>query len=284
MTDVSIHLLTTIQGAYKSSLTRLQEESWQVGIRHIFQTSSPDPVGTLPSETDIYPVATSINRDETNWTISGNWRLEAGINDLDVADWLNDQVAPAVIAWIGNSNGLVTPFPSSVFVREINCYPIGSDGKAIPAAPYALGTPVRLVFKSETVADGAGSGNVMPPQTATVLSWRTSQIGAAGRGRIFAPPLDSQGLAAGLMVTNYRNQLATATKTFLEDMQLSNDPIAGIWCNPIVASTIQSGADRVYGPYALINGVRVGDVFDTQRRRRRSITEQYQQLSITNPA
>ena len=145
----NVHLLMTLQGGYTDAT--LAGETWQTGVRWYATNATPTAIGTLP--TDIGPVSDTINRDETNWTISGNWYMSGPASSvLHVDDWLNDQVAPAAASLIAS-----TRFPSMVELRAIRVYPIGNDGKAIPAPPYAAGSPVTLQWKAANAPNGGAS-------------------------------------------------------------------------------------------------------------------------------
>lgn len=149
-----MHLYVVAQGGYKAAASNLATEEWQTGLRYIAAPgSAPDAIGDLPADGDVYPVATTINRDETNWTIQGNWFLEMGTNDLNPGDWLNDQLAPAWQTFFGLSR-----FSSTAYVSRLLVYPINSTGRVAPAVPFSTGTPCTLTFKTEATCDGGGGG------------------------------------------------------------------------------------------------------------------------------
>lgn len=258
-----MHLLTVFQGRYKAAATTLAGETFAFGIRWVAKTAPIDPIGALPSDSDVYPFPATHNRNETNWTIVGNWSLEAGINDLDPADWLHDQLAPAMLTFFGTT-GL---FVDRAFIETIKVYPIGSDGRAMPAPPYSTGTPVTLTMKTETVCDGQSNGNMIPPQVALVASMLTAQIGPSGRGRIFLPALSvSNQMANGTLDATRQAAIVPAVAQWLTGSAIY--PVAaGVEVAPAVVPAAQSAPSV----YALINTVRVDSIFDTQRRRRRSL-------------
>lgn len=261
-----MHLYVTVTGGWKSATGPLAQETWQFGIRYVPTITAPDPIGALPSDNDVYPVAATINRNETNWTITGNWYLEMGVSDLDPADWLHDQIMPAVIALIGGTGF----FSSDMYVTGVRVYPIGADGRVAPAAPFATGTPCLLVPKTDTVADGQVAGQMLPPQVAVVASLRTPQIGPGGRGRIFLPALAvSASSTGGSVNATVRANLAAAVANFLEDSSLDGAPA------PLTRPCIVPAAQSAPSVYAIVSQVRVGSVFDTQRRRRRSVPETF---------
>lgn len=267
-----MHAYVVLGGRYKSGLANLTNEAFQTGVRFVVAPgSAPDVIGTLPADADVYPVAATISRDETNWTIQSNWNLEMGITDLDVGDWLNDQLAPAVVA-LWNSGRL----SSSGYIETIKVYPINSSGIVAPAAPYASGTPATLQFKTSTYCDGGGGSTLMPPQISVVASMRTSQIGRSSRGRMYLPALDAGELQSdGTFGTANATTMAGEVATFLESAALDGGS-SGAWACPAVIP-------GNWTTYALINSVRVGNIYDTQRRRRRGLTETYASDTVTNP-
>ncbi|AXH78404.1 MAG: hypothetical protein [Circular genetic element sp.] len=256
-----VHLLTTFQGSYAAA--RLAEETWQFGIRWRLSTQDADPVGTLP--TDWAPVAATINRTETDWKITGNWRMEGpGPTSFSADDWLNDQVAPAVSALLKTAY-----FSSSALLDRINVYPIGNTGRAIPAPPYASGSPVTLTWNTAARPKGTGNTNNVPLQVTAVASFRTQQVGRRGRGRIYLPVVTATDIVtSGFYDSSKVPVVSKLVAQFLTDASYEDNDPTTIRVNPIV-----TGAP--YSDYALINLVRVGDVFDTQRRRRKSVPEIY---------
>lgn len=268
------HLYLVVAGSYASGQTPLQGEMWQFGVRLLFKPGTgPDPIGPLTDSWDV--VAATIQRTETNWTISSNWTTEGGVSDLDPGDYLNDQAAPAVAEFIDNSF-----IAGPVQVDRLMLYPIGApDGKVIPAPPYLQGSPATLAWTSANPV-GTGTGAFLPPNNSVVVSTRTAQVGRRGRGRFYLPispaSVIGNGAEGGTVTGTTRTAIATAAKTFLEALQINGGGGAAIWINPIV-----TGAP--YTDYALINSVRVGSVVDSQQRRRRSITEVYTPANVTNP-
>lgn len=267
------HLYVVAGGGYVD--TGLAEEEWQVGLRfYAAPGGGPDNLGTLPSSWDV--VASSTARTETNWRIDGNWTCEGGINDLDIGDWLNDQLAPAFATWIGNNF-----IHNIVRLDTIKVYPIGAPtGVVIPAPPYSQGSPVTLAWTSSNPV-GGGSSSALPLQNSVVASHRTSQIGRRGRGRMFFPTASTSIISS---TSGSRGKISSAQctaavamqKALLESVQLDGTS-SGFWVCPAVIGS-------PWTDYALITQVQVGDVVDTQRRRRDSITETRTSDVVDNPA
>lgn len=254
------HLLLLLRGGYTTG--RLQDEVWQCGIRFRVSNTAPDPIGDLPTDVDVanFP----INRTETNWTITGNWTIDLPMGaQFSPDDWLNDQVAPAA-----NTLFAANRFGQALRLFRLDVAPINEFGSYIPAPPFASGTPCSLVWTSSIPA-GTGT-TCSPPQCAVVASLRTAQVGRAGRGRIYLPMIPSGSWldSTGLLTPTNRGNYSAAVAAFLQAVTIDDTGTGGPAVTPIVTG---SG----YQKYATINAVRVGDVVDTQQRRRRQISEQF---------
>lgn len=258
------HLRLDIVGDYVPST--LVGEIWQTSIRLALVFGTVDEVGTLPDNWD--PVAEAISRTEADWTISSNWTIDGPVvGTFDPGDYLNDQAAPAVSTFISNAE-----LSNQVRVRKLRLWPIGSpNGRSVPAVPYATGTPCDLEWTS-SYPIGNQSSTQLPPQNSVVVSLRTLQIGAAGRGRMFLPSSTSALLSGAKIATTPQGDIRDAAVQFMEDLAYGTGPRI----RPIV-----TGGN--FTQYAVVNRVRIGNVMDTQRRRRNAISEVYVDGSPTYP-
>lgn len=261
------HLLLSIIGDWNDSA--LAAESWQVGIRlALVFNGDVDPVATLPNNWS--PVATSINRTETDWTITGNWKVTFGSANFNPDDYLNDQVAPAVTTWAAR-----TATSSKCRVRALKVSPIvAPHGTLEPAPPYAKGSPCLLEWTGAYPV-GGNVAELLPLQNAAVASHRTPQTGRAGRGRAFLPGLTAGAMDGhGHLSSTVTAGLLDAQVTLLEALAYNEGGIDTYAIRPIV-----TGGN--FTKYGLITTVKVGNVMDTQRRRRRSLEETYATGSVS---
>lgn len=252
------HFLLNLEGSYRSGPASGGVEIWQTGVRLIVTTAltEPPPLGTLPS-VDI--VEDIVSRSETAWDIDGIWRGELGVNDFSPSDFLNDQAGPAAQALITNAI-----FASDVQIDALKLYPVSTPAGKIAAPPgYSQGAPVTLAYTG-TKPSGAGSQG-LPPQDAVVASLRTPQTGRRGRGRMYLPPFDRACMSNLVLSSAVATSTAAAMVAFLEALTLDGDT-SGVWVTPIV-----TGAP--YTAYGAVNSVQIGNVIDTQQRRRASIEE-----------
>jgi hypothetical protein len=114
---------------------------------------------------------------------------------------------------------------------------------------------------SDGALPGTGvSSNLLPLQTALVVSLITARPGARGKGRYFLP-MPAMNLGDDYRISEFgQTQMANASQAFLTQ-------IRGEIAAPIVASS--------YGFSSVVLECRVGRVVDTQRSRRRDLDEAY---------
>lgn len=252
-----MHLLLTFSGDY--DYTDLQTEGWQTGIRLALVFDGPvDDVGTLPN--NWAPSATTINRTETDWTITGNWHVTHTVNNFAPDDYLNDQVAPAWTAFLGG-----TPCSSHLKTRQIKLSPIVAPlGKLEPAPPYLSGTPCVLDYTAAYPEGGSGS-NLIPLQNSFAVSLRTPQPGRHGRGRMFLPPTTTASIGThGFLDSTQQANILSSAVAFCEALAYDQTVPGDIHIRPIVTG-------KPFTQYGVISQVRVDNVMDTQRRRRRQL-------------
>lgn len=249
MTDAT-HLYLVLRGNYTFS----SPETWQVGIRWQLEhnASTPDPVGTLKTFTVSDEV---VSRSETNWDIVGDYSCDLGFGSVfRPDDWLNDQVADTL-------RNVVFPHASNkVQLLELHAWPIAADGSVVG------GHTMVLTFTGSKPG-GSNSGNPLPLENSMVVSWTTGRIGRHGRGRIYWPTQPTSDIdATGLFSATPQGDLADTWQTALQDFAVTSGIISSVWCLPVVTG-------KPYVNYALITGLSVGNVVDTQRRRRRQLVE-----------
>lgn len=268
-----LHLLITAEGTYYNAGVLFNGEIWGVTLRCVpILGSTLTPVGELPDNFDV--AAASISDSDTDWVASSNWLLEGGTTDIDPVSMLVDQVKPAFESWVANSM-----MHGQAQLDSLKVYPIGTDGRAIPAPPYALGSPAVLTYTG-THPKGTGSGVMLPLQNAVAVSHRSDQVGRRGQGRMFCPALPAAVLAATTAVTlstTARDAFNARQKALLEDISFVSSNKS--WF-PAVVSNVGSPTTPNFRDYATITAVRTGLVVDTQRRRRNAQVESYAEVSV----
>ena len=113
---------------------------------------------------------------------------------------------------------------------------------------------------------GVAAGEMLPFQCATVISLLTNSATRHGRGRFYLPPLavsqtDQGRVSAAAMIV-----LDTAWTAFFDSLNTS-----GI--TPVVRN-------RTGHVSTTVTSARVGNVIDTQRRRRNKLTEVYTVIAV----
>lgn len=232
-------------------------EHWQFGIRYKLENnlSTPATFGSLPTF-DID--AEAVHRDETDWTIDSSWNAGVGgAGPIAIDDWLNDQLLPAVAAFFTAGQ-----FNEHSYVNSVKVSPITSTGH-VGEGRTAIGT-----FKSPP-PQGTNSSGLLPLENTVVASWSTPVIGPKGRGRIYLPYVSKNQInTAGKLDSGAQSAWLDDTVTFLEATAITSGILSGLWALPIV-----TGGN--YSQFGQVTGARMGDVVDTQRRRRRQEPETY---------
>lgn len=186
-----------------------------------------------------------------------------------------DAVGVIVANWFG---GQTTPTPgitnrASLTVVKVNR--IGTDGHYMDAESreYAV-VPPRPGQSGATTTQ-------VPPQNALVVSLigNENPRALAGRGRFYLPPVQGMGevSANGLLSNTDRDRVANAAQDLIQRINaLWNSLGVGY---AYVGNTSPGGSGRA-GRQQVVSQIRVGNVVDTVRSRRRSLQEAYADRTI----
>lgn len=254
------HLRLQVSGGYSGS-GQPASEVWSFNLRLALVAGAVDDVGTFPDNWSVDP---SFNTTVgATFTTQKTWIAGLpGFSDFDPESYLIDTVEPAVADYISGWK-----FSTRAEVRRIALYPCGS-----PSGDSIGGNFADLVYTSSN-PHGAGS-NIMPLENSVVVSWTTNKLGPRGKGRIYTPVPGTNVLDAdGLLAAGEALDLRDASISFLEALAIGGITVANV--RPVVTGPTAKPGEPAYSRYALINGVRVGHVIDTQRRRRNKEAETY---------
>lgn len=128
-------------------------------------------------------------------------------------------------------------------------------------------------------AGGGGTIAQIPQVTLAATMTSDNQRGLASKGRMYLP-----GINSGISLTTAKisstdvNGIATNLKTFMDAINASTDAPGNVMLaskGHLVKATTTTPAFYALGKFANVTGLRVGDVYDTQRRRRDAFTETY---------
>jgi hypothetical protein len=155
--------------------------------------------------------------------------------------------------------------------NQVKAARLGTDGK------YD-GSDVAVSFPAGSVVGGYG-GQVMPPQIALVATLIAgSGKGLAGKGRMYLPGVSATVDATGHIGGTVPQLIATGLATFFNTINASFDaPGSVINASKGHKNFLGAGARNVP-----VNGVRVGNVYDTQRRRRNALAETYSNAVVAD--
>lgn len=133
------------------------------------------------------------------------------------------------------------------------------------------GSAVAESFPTGQV-NGPYAGSPMPAQVTLVATLiGGSGKGLAGKGRMYLPGISSPLSADGHLLQSQCQNIATNLAAFFNGLDASID-------RPGHVINVSRGHKKLLGVGARnvsVNGVRVGNVYDTQRRRRNALAETY---------
>lgn len=209
--------------------------------------------GTLAGAKDEWVCGINLGFDSIVPNIPGNTFLTA-FNEY--AENKGPELPALFKAYIGNSKMSV---PNASTLQWIKLAPIGTDGQYMADAK-----------EFEVLESFGGKAGWYAPQNACVITMTSDKRKDPGRNQRFYLPFSS-GSSSGYGVDDTEGK-ASLTATLLNNIKYNTSVIPG-------ASVIQPAAvttsDKITGDYLPITAVRVGNVVDTQRRRRNKLNEFY---------
>lgn len=139
---------------------------------------------------------------------------------------------------------------------------INEDTVMVRATTVTLdpGTGAQLTRRDRDVTrPGTSIEASLPYQVTAVVSLRTDDASRRGRGRFYTPSFDVVSQAAGRLTAGAQGDLADGAEAMLEEMQSGG-------LAPVLLSRDTMETREIIR-------LDVGDVLDTQRRRRNGLTE-----------
>lgn len=199
-------------------------------------------------------------RSDFQGTIYGIEQFQHGLHwsSTDSSAGLAADLAAAWLTLLADT-AVNTFFRTSVVWDQVNVSELG----ATPAQPI-------ITSAQAVIADGGvSSDNSLPAQCSPCLSLTTATAGSRARGRMYLPPPDVTAMTiSGRLDSTFRTAMVNALDTFFGTMGANA-------ASPIVVSSVGG----VYTTYP-VTTIRLGDVVDTQRRRRNNIAEVYTSAAV----
>ena len=248
------HILVSARGGYASGSN--QDEIWAMNMRYALVWGTVDNKGTFPSNLQVLDDAQETDNAQYNYR--SNFAVTAGTLPFNLEDWVTGSLLDGWTSfWAGGAQAA-----TACQLRELVIAPI--------EAPFGRASErrsARLTWK--TPIPGSGGANMLPTEVATVVSWQTDRLGPKGKGRIYLPARTVTGThPEGYMNVGTAGVLLDGAVDLLETTQYD-----GIGPNQWNARPVVTG--KPYREYATVTGVRVGRIYDAQRRRRNALDENY---------
>lgn len=194
--------------------------------------------------------------------------------------------ANAIAVHVRNWWEAITPYSTGVDkfhsltthrLLEVKVASIGIDGHYPPTEPSA-----SSIYTTPVVGGSSPPAGITPQSTMAVTLTTAKQRGLASKGRIFVPPSATMlpETADGKVSVARATELGASIKRLIN--AINADSLVGnvaVFSRGKGVPSYNATKHRVEytypneGAVELVTGVRVGRVVDTQRRRRRQLTE-----------
>lgn len=169
--------------------------------------------------------------------------------------------------------GLVTSFfinpdmdiPRGITLTYAKVALIGTDGKYIKE-PH--------LWEIEPVQGSASKGYV--PQVSLVVSLQSQKFRDPGKWSRFYLPTSTPTTLGGWKVTSTQKKAELAA-SFIKSLEAT---VTTIWNTVVITPAAVTSSPKFEGKFRPIRFVKVGNVYDTQRRRRNKIQETYATVEV----
>jgi hypothetical protein len=189
-------------------------------------------------------------------------RIIPPIGSLTVSQAQVDALAAATSTMFASANLAVCPWNR---MTAIKLAPVGTDGH------YPPGEDAFEHIYSGGVAGGAVVSNIIwPPQCSYSVGLQTAALRGRGHiGRFYLPSMAFNVNTATGKVGDLAGSAGAVLRTWINAINATTD-IGTVG----VITSLGSGTSRV------CTGIRLGQVIDTQRRRRNNISETYTSVAL----
>jgi len=186
-----------------------------------------------------------------------------GSETADASPITAQGMADVSFAWETFFKAASSEISSKYTYNQLKMHVVNNDGKTLAdSAQY---------HSPATAAVGGYVGAALPPQIAVVATLANSMPrGLATKGRMFLPGVASTIDTTGHIPTASTTAIATNLKTFFDAIHNDADTPGNL-----MLASVGRGPLHTDGAIRKVDTVRVGNVFDTQRRRRNALTETY---------
>jgi hypothetical protein len=175
-------------------------------------------------------------------------------------------------AWVDALLPLWQTFFTSSSTAVINvCKTVGIKAGVVDAVTGKFDIDSIKTATYTTAVAGTSTSPIFPPQIALVAQLRAAGTGLGTKGRMYLPGIAHSLQGNGHISSTNAGTVAANLKTFIDAAEVAVD-------SPGYVMNVSKGRPGV--PFTApinkrVTEIRVGDVYDTQRRRRNGLTESY---------
>jgi len=263
----------TARGVWSPSWTELAQEEWICTTRlALVFGGEVDAVADLPSWE---PSGAEELIVDPFYLAESNFNLTDGLGGGTTFSPVDFLAGEAISAWQAIYSG-ISQIANGCFLDSITLHPVGADGKVqgVDGDPDTKAKATIQVDAPSMNLVGLSTQPALPPDVACAFSWDTLRTTRRGRGRMYLAGLTSAAMGAtsksGVFSDGFTDAALAAGIAYINALTGSvgvGGP-GGTNFAPIVTG-------KPWARYSRIQGVRVGQNPDTQRRRTRQVAEKY---------
>lgn len=195
------------------------------------------------------------------WTTSFWLGLDGGGTFADPTQGEADAIATAWQTFFTTASSAISSRYQTTAIKVSEVLANGTSNPNLTKY-HTYGTPIS----------GAAGSTANPPQCALVATLTSArQRGYASKGRMYLPGINTTVGTDGRLLTSAVDPTATNLKTFFDSVNSTN----GLSLYAILNSAATTGVPSHSALQVRVTGLKIGNVFDTQRRRRNGLTETY---------
>lgn len=136
----------------------------------------------------------------------------------------------------------------------------------------------KYKYYATPISGTSTDSGIMPPQVSLCATLTSAKVrGWGSKGRMYLPGVNAPLLSDGHINSTTVLGIVGKLKTFLDGVNASVDVTLPVALN--AAATFSGTAIHGNGIFP-VTGVKIGNVYDTQRRRRNQLVESYQAVAL----
>lgn len=131
----------------------------------------------------------------------------------------------------------------------------------------------KYAYYASPISGTSTDSGIMPPQVSLAATLTSAKVrGFGSKGRMYLPGINAPLLSTGHINSSTVAAIAVKLKAFFDGVNAAGDVLLPVTLNATASTNPTSTHDAEMWP---VTGLKIGNVYDTQRRRRNQLVETY---------